>query len=106
MRFGCCTARRAVVESLESRTLFAGDFNAGVALPYQLDFNRSRAGVVDRDGSGTGFTWVQPNRDGTELDTSKMDLRIGAGFLRLLSVGTNYDATNTLKNALTVRYSA
>lgn len=95
-----------MIESLERRQLLAGNFNAGVALPYQLDFNRSVAGVLDKDGTGTGFTWVQPNRDGTELDTSRMDLRIGAGVLRLNSLGTNYNADNTLVNALTVRYSA
>ncbi|MEO6434450.1 MAG: hypothetical protein ABIP55_01650, partial [Tepidisphaeraceae bacterium] len=96
----------AVIEPLEQRRLLAGDFNAGAALPYQLDFNRSRTGVLDRDGSGTGFTWVQPNADGTELDTRKMDLKIGVGILRLYSTGNNFEATNTLRNALTVRYAA
>ena len=96
----------ALIESLEQRRLLAGDFNAGAALPYTLDFNRSRDGVLDRDGSGTGFTWVQPNRDGTELDHTKMDLKIGVGILRLYSTGNNFEASNTLRNALTVRYAA
>ena len=38
---------------------------------------------------------------GTEFDTSKLDLRIGAGFLRLYSEGTNWEAANTLVNPLT-----
>ena len=98
--------QRSSFETLESRRLLAGDFNAGVPLPYQLDFNRSAGGIVDRDGSGTGFTWAQPNADGTELDTHNLNLKVGVGILRLLSVGTNYEATNTLRNALTVRFAA
>src|SRR5687768_13470660 len=52
-----------VFESLENRRLFAGDPTAGVSLPFRLDFNRGGlGGVVDRDGTGTGFSYVQPNR--------------------------------------------
>jgi hypothetical protein len=105
------TSRRVVsarpqVEALESRRLLAGDFNAGYALPLQLDFNRSRTGLLDRDGSGSGFTWAQPNVNGTEYDTRKLDLKIGVGILRLYSVGTNWEGANTLKNALTGRFAA
>ena len=74
-------AAAAVCEALEHRRLLAGDFEAGVALPYRLDFNRPAIGVVDRDGTGTGFTWVQPNATGTEYQTRKMDLRIAATVL-------------------------
>jgi hypothetical protein len=98
--------RRAEVESLETRRLLAGDFNAGFALPYQLDFNRPKTGVLDRDGTGTGFTWVQPNRDGTELNTRKLDFKIGIGILRLYRIGTIWESANTLQNALSVRYAA
>lgn len=98
--------KRVVFETLEDRRLLAGDFNAGVPLPYVLDFNRSKQGLLDRDGSGTGFTWAQPNATGTEFDTSKLDLRIGAGFLRLYSEGTNYESANSLVNELTTRFAA
>ena len=100
------TSRSAFVESLEKRQLLAGDFNAGVALPYQLDFNRPKGGLVDRDGTGTGFTWAQPNGAGTEFDTSKLNLKIGVGILRLYSEGTAWRESNTLVNALTTRFSA
>jgi hypothetical protein len=84
------TRRPAVlVETLEGRRLLAGDFNAGFALPHQLDFNRSKTGLLDRDGSGTGFTWAQPNLAGDEYQVDQLDLRIGAGYLRLYSQGNN-----------------
>jgi len=38
--------------------MFAGDPLAGYPLPLVLDFNRSKQGLLDRDGSGTGFTWA------------------------------------------------
>src|SRR5437016_5228980 len=99
------------MEALEARQLLAGDFNAGVALPYQLDFNRSKTGVLDRDGSGTGFTWVQPNRLGNEYSPAKINLKIGAGILRLYATDdnadtTNLNSTNTLQNVMNVRFSA
>jgi hypothetical protein len=95
-----------VVEALEQRRLLAGDFNAGFALPYNLDFSTAAGGIQDSDGSGTGFTWVQPNFDHDEHQPDKMDLRPGAGVLRLNSVGTNFEENNSLVNALMVRYAA
>ena len=100
------SARVATVESLEKRQLLAGDFNAGVALPYQLDFNRPKGGLLDRDGTGTGFTWAQPNGAGNEFSTRHLDLKIGVGILRLYSQGTAWKDSNTLVNALTTRFSA
>src|SRR5881296_1345635 len=97
--------RAVTVEILEARRLFAGDPNAGFALPYVLDFNRSKPGLVDRDGSGTGFTWAQPNRNGDEYQPRLIDLKIGAGILRLYTTGSadsgsNFESDNTLVNAL------
>ena len=88
------------------RALLAGDFNAGVALPYQLDFNRPKGGLLDRDGTGTGFTWALPNGAGTEFNTKQLDLKIGVGILRLYSQGTAWEANNTQVNALTTRFAA
>ena len=99
-------SRHALVEPLEQRRLLAGDFNAGVALPYQLDFNRPKGGLLDRDGTGTGFTWAQPNGAGNEFSTRHLDLKIGVGILRLYSQGTAWKEANTLVNALTTRFSA
>ena len=58
---------RVAIEALERRQLFAGDFNAGYALPMLLEFNKNSIGLLDRDGVGTGFTWVQPNKTNTCL---------------------------------------
>jgi hypothetical protein len=103
--------RPVVLESLEQRRLLAGDFNAGVALPYQLDFNRSKTGILDRDGSGTGFTWVQPNNLANEYSPAKINLKIGVGLIRMYATDdnantTNLNGTNNLENVLTTRFAA
>src|SRR5829696_9874871 len=102
---------RVTFEPLEDRRLLAGDPLAGYALPFSLDFNRAKQGLLDRDGSGTGFSWAQPNRNGDEYQPRLLDLKIGAGILRLYSTGTadagsNLDADNTLVNALTTTFAA
>jgi len=100
-----------ILETLERRQLLAGDFDAGFALPYVLDFNRSKTGLLDRDGSGTGFTWAQPNVSGTEYSAGRINLKIGIGVLHLYATDdnantTNFNGENTLKNILTTRFSA
>lgn len=111
MSFRPRAAVATVIEALESRTFLAGDPNAGYPLPFALDFNRSKQGLLDRDGSGTGFTWAQPNRNGDEYQPRLIDLKIGAGILRLYTTGnadegSNLDSDNTLVNALTTTFAA
>ncbi len=100
-----------LVEALECRKLLAGDPAAGYALPFSLDFNRSKPGIADRDGTQIGFTYVQPNRNGDEYQPSLIDMKIGAGILRLYTTGTaqsgsNLDGDNTLDNALATTFAA
>jgi hypothetical protein len=102
---------RVVIESLESRRLLAGDFNAGYALPMLLEFNKNSIGLLDRDGVGTGFTWAQPNKTNTEYQPRLIDVKFGAGILRLYtngtsSAGSNFDNDNTLVNILQTRFAA
>lgn len=104
-------APRPLIEPLENRRLLAGDPTAGFPLPFVLDFNRSKQGLTDRDGSGTGFTWAQPNKNGDEYQPRLIDLKIGAGILRLYTTGnadagSNFDNDNTLVNPLTTTFAA
>ena len=96
-------SRAVICEQLEDRRLLAGDPLAGYALPVTLDFNRAKPGIADRDGTQMGFTYVQPNRNGDEYQPSLIDMKIGAGVLRLYTTGTansgsNFEGDNTLVN--------
>jgi len=63
------------------------------------------ATIADRDGQGTGFTSVQANAAGDQLQPSALDLT--AGTLRVTSgSGTNEGATDTQVNALNVAIDA
>ncbi|MEM6316012.1 MAG: Ig-like domain-containing protein, partial [Planctomycetota bacterium] len=80
-------------------------------LPYVLDFDRFRGGVLDKDGSGTGFTVVQGNTAGNEYQQSLIDIKIGAEVLSLTSSGNaafggNYRDDNTLTNGLQTQFDA
>jgi hypothetical protein len=71
-----------------------------------LTFDAAKpATVADRDGQGTGFTSVQPNAAGDQLQPSALDLTAGA--LRITSgPGTNEGSTDTQVNALSVAIDA
>src|SRR6187551_1389338 len=86
-RMSCANRSRPEFEALENRQLLAGDPLAGFPLPFQLDFNRPKQGLLDRDGSGTGFTYAIPNAAGDEYNPGAIDLRMGAGILRIYSSG-------------------
>jgi hypothetical protein len=63
------------------------------------------ATIADRDGQGTGFTSVQPNAAGDQLQPSALDVTTGA--LRITSgPGTNEGSTDTQVNALSVAVDA
>lgn len=66
---------------------------------------------VDKDGLGMGFTFVQANKDGTEYQPSLIDLDPQAGVIRITTTGTslsgsNWNADNTLVNALGTQFNA
>ncbi|HEV2293447.1 MAG TPA: choice-of-anchor D domain-containing protein [Tepidisphaeraceae bacterium] len=89
----------------------AGDSTTSFALPFELDFDRTRGGVVDKDGQSTGFTYVQPNSLGNEYQPSLIDLAPGEGLLKITSSGNataggNFGADNTLTNGLQMQFYA
>ena len=104
------TAIISAVEPLEGRRLMAGDASAVQSLPFVLDFDGVRAGLSDKDGEGTGFTWAQVNKDGTEYQSGLIDLRTAEGLLYLTTTGTSiaggpFENDNTLVNGLQIQFN-
>ncbi len=96
------------IEPLESRRLLAAVVRT---LPFAMEFDRLRGGVVDRDGHGTGFSIVQGNTAGDEYAPDLLDIRPTAGVLNVYSRGNaahggNFDADNTLANGLQQTFDA
>ena len=69
------SAALAAMEPLESRRLLAGDTSVVQAIPYILNFDKTRRGIVDGNGQGTGFSLVQPNEVGDEYQASLIDIK-------------------------------
>ena len=104
-------AARSTVEPLEDRRLMAGDSTFVSALPFQLEFDAPRGGLADKDGKGTGFTWVQPNKLGNEYHPGNIDLNTAQGILYLTTTGTAaaggpWESDNTLVNGLQTQFNA
>lgn len=104
-------AVNAVVETLEGRQLMAGDSSFVTALPFQLEFDQPSGGMLDKNGNGTGFTWVQPNKLGNEYQPQNINLNTATGILYLTTTGTStaggpYDGDNTLTNGLQTQFNA
>ena len=78
-------AIRPEVEKLEERQLLSGDplayQNVIQTLPYSLNFQSAQNGVFDTNGLGTGFTLVQPNKNGTQYQPSLVYLNTAIGEL-------------------------
>src|SRR5688572_23453298 len=60
------SAVNSVVENLEERRLMAGDTSTVQSLPFSLEFDGPSGGIVDKNGTGTGFTYVQINKNNNE----------------------------------------
>lgn len=106
-----CLAATPVVETLEGRQLFAGDASVLSTLPFALEFDGGRGGLADVGGRGTGFTWAQPNKSGTEYRPALVDLRTADGVLNLtpagsLMAGGPWENDNTLVNGLQTAFDA
>ncbi|MDX6556316.1 MAG: hypothetical protein QOD86_2511 [Miltoncostaeaceae bacterium] len=99
-------ARRRAIGTLAAAAaaaLIAGGSSANAApIPTVLDFNAPVAGTVgDKDGEGTGFESVQPNKNGPGHLPANLDL--AGGFLSLTSTAGDTGRTvNTQANALQV----
>lgn len=100
----------AAMEPLEQRRHLAGDASAVQAIPYILNFDKTRKGVLDADGQGTGFSLVQPNKGGDEYQQSKININPSAGALTIqttgsASSGSNYNLDNTQTNILNTQFN-
>src|SRR5690606_2682168 len=95
-------APRGIFEPLERRQLLA-------ALPFHLDFDADAGGILDKDGQGTGFVSIQPNKNGNQYQPSLIDPQTAGGLLWMTTNGTstsggNARLDNTLVNALQVDF--
>lgn len=102
------SAANAVVEILEDRKLFAGDASVIQSLPYALEFDSASGGILDKNGTGTGFTWVMPNKNNNEYAPSLVEM-VG-GRLRVTTTGTSlaggpWENDNTLVNGLQTQFN-
>jgi hypothetical protein len=73
-----------------------------------LDFSSKIPSTVqDKDEQGTGFTSVQPNKNGDQYEPSRINLNAKSGTLVLRATkGSNAGKANTLKNTLSVGINA
>jgi glucose/arabinose dehydrogenase len=99
---------RARIEGLERRQLLSSIVQT---LPFTLEFDKARGGIVDSAGRGTGFTVVQGNSNGDEYQPAQLLLKTGVGVLQVRSVGNAqnggpYDNDNSLVNGLQTRFDA
>src|SRR5438128_1948510 len=99
------------MDALEQRRLLSGFPQIVQSLPFSLDFSSDRGRLLDKDGQGTGFTWVQTNGAGDEYQPKLIDLNTSAGILRITSAGnssagSNYDNDNSLVNGLQAQFDA
>ncbi len=101
-----------VIETLEGRRLLAGDASVVQSLPFSLDFNSAVPSVItDKAGQGTGFTWVQPNKNGNEYQPALLDLQPANGVLNITTTGTataggSWESDNTLVDAVETQFNA
>jgi regulation of enolase protein 1 (concanavalin A-like superfamily)/fibronectin type 3 domain-containing protein len=93
------------LQPLEHRRLMTA---SSVSLPYRLDFDGDAGGLVDANGTGTGFTEVQANANGDghqanllEITNGRLDLTSLAG-----NDGGNSRSDDSLVNALQVGFDA
>jgi hypothetical protein len=110
-------ATSAVIEKLEDRCMLYGDTTTVESLPYDLSFNTANnGGITDVNGVGTGFTFVQPNKNTTATSTPEynpglIDVNTTTGVLDLTTTGnaTNggpWEGDNTLVNGLQTTFDA
>ncbi len=83
--------------------LIGGPASAIAAPNVQFEFDAPIAGTIaDKDGEGTGFTSVQPNKNGTEYKPLLLDL--GGGALAVNSTVGDIGNPDTQDNALQVTF--
>jgi hypothetical protein len=99
-----------VIEALEQRQLMAGD-SVVQALPFALDFNSSKGGLVDQAGLGTGFTYAQANSFANAYQPQLLGLDTASGVLNVTTTGNSahggsFNGDNSLVNGLQTGFNA
>ncbi|WP_323753768.1 kelch repeat-containing protein [Marinobacter sp.] len=78
-----------------------------VDLPYQLSFTEGQGYYMDKNGRGTGFTWVDKPTAGTGYIQDNLEMFFLQGYLELTTTsGLNIGGVNSLDNALAVGFAA
>ena len=78
-----------------------------VDLPYALDFDSDHGKIADRDGTGTGFTYVDPPTNGTGYLPANLFSDPGTGQLEVTTTpGLAFQTANSQDNALAVGIDA
>ena len=78
-----------------------------VDLPYTLDFGSDHGQIQDRNGVGTGFTYIDPPTNGTGYIPENLFVNAPSGLLEeTTTAGTADKARDSLDNALGVGIDA
>ncbi|MBJ6137700.1 kelch repeat-containing protein [Marinobacter litoralis] len=78
-----------------------------IDLPYQLSFTEGQGYYMDKNGRGTGFTWVDKPTSGTGYIQDNLEMFFLQGYLELTTTsGLNIGGVNSLDNALAVGFAA
>lgn len=78
-----------------------------VSLPYQLSFTESQGYYPDKNGWGTGFTWLDQPSAGAGYIPDNLEMKFLEGKLNLTTTsGIQYIGNNSQDNALGVGFAA
>lgn len=78
-----------------------------VSLPYQLSFTESQGYYMDRNGWGTGFTWLDAPSSGTGYIQENLEMHFLEGYLEYnTTAGIQFVGNNSQDNALGVGFAA
>ncbi len=78
-----------------------------IGLPYTLEFASGAGGVLDKNGVGTGFTWIDKPATGTGYVPANLAVDTASGVLHYTTAnGIAYTQANSLVNGLGVGIAA
>ena len=78
-----------------------------IGLPYNLEFTSGAGGVLDKNGVGTGFTWIDKPATGTGYVPANIAVDTANGVLHYTTTnGIAYTQSNSQVNALDVGIAA
>ncbi|MFQ5879009.1 MAG: fibronectin type III domain-containing protein, partial [Dehalococcoidia bacterium] len=78
-----------------------------VSLPYILDFSQDQGQILDANGVGTGFTYIDPPTNGTGYIPQNLVVDTAAGTLQVTTTaGSALGSANSQDNALGVGVDA